>query len=119
MRITLRTGLEAGAVLFCSATTLLAQEGKHPITFDDMIQLHRVSDPKISPDGMWVAYEMATPDIDANRNASNLWIVSTAGSAPIQLTQSGHDSSPECTPTANTLPSLPSPPRPSQLHLLP
>src|ERR1700719_3165820 len=103
MCITLRSGLVAATFLLCSAAPLRAQESKHPITFDDMIQLHRVGDPKISPDGKWVAYSVATPDMTANRNASNLWIVSTSGGAPMQLTHSGHDSSPEWSPDAKQL----------------
>jgi len=44
--------------------------------------LHRVAEPQISPDGKWIVYSLATPDMDANRNASNIWIVPTAGGAP-------------------------------------
>lgn len=118
MRITLRSSLAAAALFFCSATLLLAQEARHPITFDDMIQLHRVGNPKISPDGKWVAYAVATPDMNANRNASNLWIVSTADGTPMQLTQSGHDSSPEWAPDGKTLAFLSMRAGSSQVYLL-
>ena len=118
MRITLRSSLAAATFLLGSAASLHAQEAKHPITFDDMIQLHRVGDPKISPDGKWVAYAVATPDMTANRNASNLWIVSTSGGAPMQLTQSGHDSSPEWSPDAKQLAFLSSREGNSQVYIL-
>ena len=118
MGITLRSGLAAATFLLCSAAPSLAQEGKHPITFDDLIQLHRVGDPKIAPDGKWVAYDMATPDMTANRNASNLWIVSTSGGAPTQLTQSGHDSSPEWSPDAKQLAFISSREGSSQVYIL-
>jgi dipeptidyl aminopeptidase/acylaminoacyl peptidase len=118
MRITLRSSLAAATFLFCSAASLHAQEAKHPITFDDMIQLHRVGDPKISPDGKWVAYAISTPDMNANRNASDLWIVSTSGGAPMQLTHSGHDSSPEWSPDAKQLAFLSSREGTSQVYIL-
>src|SRR6202790_5644003 len=118
MRITLRSGLAAATFLLCSALPLFAQEAKHPITFDDLIQLHRVGDPKISPDGKWVAYAVSTPDMNANRNASNVWTVSTSGGTPMQLTQSGHDSAPEWSPDAKTLAFLSSREGNSQVYLL-
>lgn len=40
---------------------------KHPLSFDDLIKLHRLSAPEVSPDGKWVAYAISTPDMDANR----------------------------------------------------
>src|SRR4029077_20866629 len=100
---TLRSGLAAAAFFLCSTASVLAQEAKRPITFDDMIQLHRVGDPRISSDGKWVAYAVATPDMTANRNAGNLWVVSPSAGTPMQLTQSGHDSSPEWSPDAKQL----------------
>jgi len=67
---------------------------RHPITFDDMIKLHRGAEPQVSPDANGWAYTVATPDMEANRNASNIWMVPTTGGSATQLTQSGHDSSP-------------------------
>src|SRR5215470_20197849 len=91
---------------------------KHLITFDDMIRLHRVSAPQVSPDGKSVAFTVATPDMDANRNASNIWMISTAGGEAIQLTQSGHDSAPAWSPNAKTLAFLSSRDGSSQIYLL-
>ncbi len=76
---------------------------KRAITFDDLIGLDRVSQPQVSPDGKWVVYRVATPDRQANRLASNIWVVSTAGGAPRQLTRSGHDSQPQWSPDSKSV----------------
>jgi dipeptidyl aminopeptidase/acylaminoacyl peptidase len=96
-----------------------AQQPGRAITFDDMIKLHRVGAPQISTDGKWVAYAVATPDMDANRNASNLWMVSTDSGAPIQLTQSGRDTSPVWSPDGKMLAFISSRSGESQVYVLP
>jgi dipeptidyl aminopeptidase/acylaminoacyl peptidase len=115
----LRSGSTAAGLVLCCATSCFAQEAaKHAISFDDMIQMHRVGDPTISPDGKWVALAVSTPDMSANRNASNIWIVSTGGGEAAQLTQSGHDSSPAWSPDGKTLAFLSSRDGSSQVYVL-
>lgn len=116
------------AVLRCSLLLLLApavqigaraqEQAKHAITFSDLIRMHRVGEAQVSPDGKWVAYTVSTPDLDANRNASNIWIVPAGGGESLQLTQSGHDSSPVWSPDGKTIAFLSSRSGESQVYLL-
>jgi len=117
------TALRCGfvvVVLSGASLATFAQDtaGEHPITFDDLRSMHRVASPTISPDGKWVAYSVATPDMDANRNASNIWVVPTNGGAAIQLTQSGHDSGPAWSPDSKTLAFISSRDGNSQVYVL-
>ena len=116
--IFLRSGLVCALVLAFGFEIAAQETAKHPIAFDDMIKMHRVAEPQISPDGKWVAYTVATPDMDANRNVTNIWMVSTTGGAPQQLTQSGHDSSPVWSPDGKTIAFLSSRSGDSQVYLL-
>ena len=46
--------------LFASAQT------KHPFTFEDMMQLKRIGEPMVSPDGKWVAFSAVDVNLDEN-----------------------------------------------------
>jgi dipeptidyl aminopeptidase/acylaminoacyl peptidase len=117
-RVILRCGF-AFVWFLAASISAFAQDGaKHPITFTDLISMHRVAEPQVSPNGKWVAYTVATPDMEANRNASNIWVVATAGGAEIQLTRSGHDSSPVWSPDGKSIAFLSSRSGDSQVYLL-
>ena len=103
------------AVAFCANAQAPA---KHPLTFDELIKLHRISAPEVSPDGKWVAYAVSTPDLEANRSVSNIWVVGLAGGDPIQLTQSGKDSAPSWAPDGKTLAFLSARDGSSQVYLI-
>jgi dipeptidyl aminopeptidase/acylaminoacyl peptidase len=117
-RIFLRWGFACGLLLGAWNGAPAQETAKHAITFDDLIKLHRISDPRVSPDGKWVAYTVATPDMDANRNASNIWLVATKGGDALQLTQSGKDSSPGWSPDGKTIAFLSARSGESQVYLL-
>jgi dipeptidyl aminopeptidase/acylaminoacyl peptidase len=64
--------------LFSSALT--AQ--KRPITHEDVWLMKRVGAPTVSPDGKWAVTSVMEPSYDAAKTASDLWLISLAGSAP-------------------------------------
>jgi dipeptidyl aminopeptidase/acylaminoacyl peptidase len=107
------------ALLRAAGISAFAQDSpKHPITFADMIGMHRAAEPQISRDGKWVAYTVTTPDMEANRGASNIWVVATSGGSELQLTRSGRDSSPVWSPDGKTLAFLSSRSGEAQVYLL-
>ena len=68
----------------------------HPFQVEDMQNLSRVGEARISPDGLWAAFTVTRPDITKNRSVINLWKVPTAGGEPQQLTflQQGSNDTP-------------------------
>ena len=76
---------------------------KQPITVEDLYKIVSVEDPHISPDGRWIAYVQVNVDKMDNGYKRNLWLVSTDGSDPIQITRSGKDSQPRWSPDGTTL----------------
>jgi dipeptidyl aminopeptidase/acylaminoacyl peptidase len=68
---------------------------KRPIIFADLISMHRLSDPKLSPDGKWIAYTLSTPDLQMNHSVRDIWVVEVnGGEAARQLTHGGSDTRP-------------------------
>ncbi|MGA8233144.1 MAG: hypothetical protein WB795_16845, partial [Candidatus Acidiferrales bacterium] len=72
-----------------AAPRACAQASKRPVTVDDLLAMHRLSDPQISPDGKWVAYSVARPDVPANRMGKTIWLVGIEGGTPRELTAAG------------------------------
>ena len=98
-----RRFLEILVATLLFATLSHAQQAKRAITVNDLLAMHRISDPQISPDGKWVAYSIATPDIDANHLVRNIWVVPVSGGEPRQLTHGGNDQRPRWSPDSHTI----------------
>ena len=62
---------------------------KKPFDSAAMMELKRMSDPQISPDGRWVTFTVQTVDLAANKKPSQIWIAPLAGGTPRQVTHDG------------------------------
>ncbi len=71
--------------LCLGAASALAQS--NPFTIQDLLQVKRVGDPQVAPDGKLVAYQSTTIDKAANRGRTQIYVVSANnGGTPVQLT---------------------------------
>jgi dipeptidyl aminopeptidase/acylaminoacyl peptidase len=89
--------------VFLLASAAWAQPQKRAIQFDDMIAMHRVSNPQVSPDGKWVVYTVSTPDMSVNHSVSDIWLVPATGGSERQLTHGGSDSRPRWSPDSKKI----------------
>ncbi len=76
-----------------------AQGQKPPLTLDEFFDNVGIRSVRISPDGQAVVIETGRADWSANRFRNDLWLYRDDNSGPlVQLTQSGHDGSPQWSP---------------------
>ncbi len=74
------------AVLWlCVAVCTVAQAGR-PFAPDDFFRVHEVTDPRVSPDGLWVAYIVSSNEREGDEAQTVLWMTSWDGTQHIQLT---------------------------------
>jgi len=59
-----------------------------PLQADDLFRLRDVGDPRVSPDGAWVAYTVTTVDSAKDKGDSDVWMVSWDGRRTLRLTSS-------------------------------
>ncbi|GMV31106.1 MAG: peptidase S9 [Rhodanobacteraceae bacterium] len=59
----------------------------------DLVNLERVTDPQLSPDGRYVAYQVRQTDFAANKGVNGIWLLKLDGkSQPVRLTADGASS---------------------------
>jgi dipeptidyl aminopeptidase/acylaminoacyl peptidase len=92
-----------GLVLIALAACGLS-ESKRPIVFEDLMKIQRMSDPQVSPEGKWIAFVLTQVDLDANKKTGHIWLISTDGGEPRQITRGdGSDSRPRWAPDGQSL----------------
>src|SRR5580698_5774717 len=82
MRIRLTLSL-AALLLFSAPYVIQGQApAKRPMTFADMMQMRRLGDTDVSPDGKWLVYSVTDVDLAANSRTPKLWILAITGGEP-------------------------------------
>jgi len=77
---------------------------RRPLQPDDIFSLKSVGDPRISPDGAWVAYSVTTLDRKEDNSDTDLYMVAASGGAPVRLTSSKKpETSPRWSPDGRSL----------------
>lgn len=92
-------------VIAVIAAPAAAQE-RRPLRVDDIFEVKSVRDPRVSPDGEWVAYTVSwlTKDEDSSDTDIYMASLSDAAAAPIRLTSSPRrESSPRWSPDGRYL----------------
>ena len=80
--------LALGAFALVAAGSVFAEPRGFKV--DDLVNLDRVADPRLSPDGRQVAFQLRETDYAANKGVQSLWLVPADGSvAPRRLTAKG------------------------------
>lgn len=81
-----------------------AAQQRRPMTFEDMISVRSVADPRISPDGTLIAFTVGTPSLGENRTVTRIWTVPSSGGQARQLTSGdGSERAPRWSPDGKTL----------------
>jgi dipeptidyl aminopeptidase/acylaminoacyl peptidase len=98
--------LLSGCALFFAAESLAASKSGKPrlLTVDDYFAIGQVGDPRVSPDGRWIAYTVASGDLDEDETKTRIWMVPAAGGDAIPLSaEYGDSSSPRWSPDGKYL----------------
>ncbi|MFZ5784799.1 MAG: prolyl oligopeptidase family serine peptidase [Acidobacteriota bacterium] len=102
----IRTAL--AATLVCTAAWAVAEvqpaSPRRFVTIEDMARILTVADPRLSPDGAWVAYSVTSTDVEKDERGTDVWMSSWDGAQHLRLTSSPEsETSPRWSPDGRYL----------------
>lgn len=77
------------AIAIAFAPVPLTAQTPRPLDVDDLFEIRRVANPRISPEGEWVAYTVAQTSLEDEKSSTRLWMVSIGGGDPIPMSAEG------------------------------
>jgi dipeptidyl aminopeptidase/acylaminoacyl peptidase len=96
--------LAAGFGPHSSVRTILHAQARRTLQPADIFALKNVGDPRISPDGGWVAYTVSSMDEKSDKSDTDIYMVAATGGAPIRLTSTPRpETSPRWSPDGRYL----------------
>ena len=78
----------------------LSAHAQRPITYEDLAAMQRIGAPALSPDGKWIAYDVTTTDMEANKRNTAVWLMRADGTGGRAL---GAGDSPVWSPDGKTI----------------
>ena len=104
----LRAPARLAALALVGFASVAAQAGGSPhprlMQLDDLFQIHKVSDPQVSPDGRFVAFVVSDASLADNLTRSEIWVTSVKGGGSRPLTTGTHrDAHPRWSPNGRWL----------------
>src|ERR1041385_5892006 len=74
-------------IVAISPFAAIGAQGKRPMTLVDLLNIPRVLDPQISPDGRQISFMLQTTDWPNKRRVAQIWEVGSDGRGMRQLTR--------------------------------
>jgi dipeptidyl aminopeptidase/acylaminoacyl peptidase len=94
----------AAALILALAPASPAAQPRRPLKVDDIFALKTVGDPRISPDGRWVAFTVSQMDPEKDASDTDIYMVPLAGGDAVRVTTSDKgESSPRWSPDGRYL----------------
>ena len=79
-------------LLFAVQFEAISQD-KKPISIDDLVNIKRVNNPRISPDWKWVAFTVTEVDTAKDKSETRVWMVPAQGGDAMPMTAKGYSAS--------------------------
>ena len=79
--------LSLSLALSLAPVVLAAVRETHPFSVRDLVAFDRISEPKVSPDGLRIVFTVSALDWEANKRRTDLWVVGVDGAGLKKLTQ--------------------------------
>jgi dipeptidyl aminopeptidase/acylaminoacyl peptidase len=97
-------GSRVAALVTLFASIALPALAQRAMTLVDVLNVGRISDPQLSPDGTQILYVLARADWKANTRITHVWRVRADGSGSVQMTDSAEgETSPRWSPDGKTI----------------